>query len=409
MPWPRAGRPPEARQPDTLAAFQGSVLWVTLEVQTLTLPRRPDLPVSSARGWIRFALGKHIMSSQPTDRKPFHHPRVRPDWLRKLTEDVLDPDLPIIDPHHHLWKARPDRYLLDDLVADTRSGHNVLATVFIQCGSEYRADGPQDMRPVGETEFVAAVAKESESGRYGPLRACAGIVGHADCLLGPRIEAVLQAHIQAGGGRFKGIRHSGTYDAGIAPTAPPGAPPGLYLDPQFRSGFARLAPLGLTFEAWLYHPQLDDLVSLLRAFPDQKVVLNHFGGPLGVGPYEGKRNEVFAHWRASMTELAKNENLHIKLGGLAMNVNGFGYHHEVLPPSSGEMATAWRPYVETAVELFSAQRCMFESNFPVDKGMCSYPVLWNAFKRIAANCSADEKTALFSGTAGRFYSIALGG
>ncbi|MBS0642208.1 MAG: amidohydrolase family protein [Acetobacteraceae bacterium] len=345
------------------------------------------------------------MSNQTVERKPYHHPRIRPLWLAKLTEEVLEPDLPIIDPHHHLWKARPDQYLLEDLVADLRTGHNVLSTVFIQCGSEYFPDGPEALRPVGETVFVAAAAAECESGRYGPLRACAGIVGHADCRLGDRIDAVLQAHIEAGGGRFKGIRHSGTYDAAIQPTAPPGAPPGLYRDPVFRAGFARLAQFNLSFEAWLYHPQLDDLTDLLRAHPDQKVVLNHFGGPLGVGPYEGHRDEVFARWRDSMRELAKFDALHIKLGGLAMNVNGFGWHHEVLPPSSGEMAQAWRPYVETAVALFGVNRCMFESNFPVDKGMCSYPVLWNAFKRIAAGCSESEKDALFCHTAQQFYNL----
>ena len=349
------------------------------------------------------------MAGQQQDRQPFHHPRVRPDWLGKLTEDILDPAQPIIDPHHHLWKARPDAYLLADLVADLRTGHNVLATVFIQCRSAYRKDGPEEMQPVGETEFVAAAARECASGDYGKLRACAGIVGHADCLLGDRIDAVLEAHIEAGGGRFKGIRHSGTYDPGIEPTALPGAPPGLYRDAAFRAGFGRLKGLGMTFEAWLYHPQLGDLVDLLHAFPEQKVVLNHFGGPLGVGPYEGRRAEVFAQWRAYMTELATCANLHIKLGGLAMNVNGFGYHEQALPASSGEMAAAWRPYVETVVELFGADRCMFESNFPVDKGVCSYPVLWNAFKRIAAGCSDDEKAALFYRTAQRFYSLPLVG
>jgi predicted TIM-barrel fold metal-dependent hydrolase len=345
------------------------------------------------------------MTDQSRERQPFHHPRVRPDWLAKLTEEVLDPAQPIIDPHHHLWKARPDPYLLADLVADLRTGHNILATVFIQCRSAYRNTGPEEMQPVGETEFVAAAAHACESGEYGALRACAGIIGHADCLLGERIDAVLEAHIEAGGGRFKGIRHSGTFDPGIAPTAAPGAPSGLYRNTAFRAGFARLQPLGMTFEAWLYHPQLGDLLDLLRAFPAQPVVLNHLGGPLGVGPYENQRAEVFAQWRAYMIELSTCENLHIKLGGLAMNVNGFGFHHEVLPPSSGEMAAAWRPYIETAVELFGADRCMFESNFPVDKGMCSYPVLWNAFKRLAAGCSPDEKAALFHRTAQRFYSL----
>ena len=345
------------------------------------------------------------MAAAAPERKPFHHPRVRPEWLAKLSEEIIDPAQPIIDPHHHLWKARPDAYLLPGLIADMRSGHNVLASVFIQCRSEYRTDGPEEMRPVGETEFVAAAARECESGDYGSIRACAGIVGHANCLLGEGIDAVLEAHIKAGGGRFKGIRHSGTYDPAIEPTSPPGAPPGLYRDPAFRVGFARLQRFGMTFEAWLYHPQLGDLLDLLQAFPEQKVVLNHFGGPLGVGPYEDQGPEVFAQWRAHIKELSTCPNLHMKLGGLAMNVNGFGFHNEVLPPSSGEMMRAWRPFVETTIELFGADRCMFESNFPVDKGMCSYPALWNAFKRLAASCSADEKAALFHRTAQRFYSL----
>ncbi len=340
-----------------------------------------------------------------TERLPFHHPRVRPDWLAMLREEILDPEQPIIDPHHHLWKARPDRYLLEDLVADVSTGHNVKSTVFIQCGSAYRKDGPQALKPVGETEFVAAMAAESETGKYGAFRACPGIVGQAYCLLGDAVDETLEAHAAAGGGRFKGIRHSGTFDPGIAPTAPPGAPEGLYRDATFQRGVSRLAKYDMTFEAWLYHPQLGDLADLLRTCTTQKIVLDHFGGPLGVGHYEGKRDEVFAQWSASIRELAKAPNLFIKLGGLAMNVNGFGYHHQPLPPSSGEMAAAWKPYMETAIEAFGADRCMFESNFPVDKGMCSYPVLWNAFKRIAAGCSADEKAALFHRTAARFYSL----
>ena len=340
-----------------------------------------------------------------SERRPFHHPRVRPGWLGKLREDCLDPAQPIIDPHHHLWKARPDRYLLNDLVADVTTGHNVLSTVFIQCGSAYHKDGPEALRPVGETAFVAAMAAESETGKYGAFRACPGIIGHADCLLEDGIDAPLEAHIVAGGGRFKGIRHSGTYDAGIAPTAPPGAREGLYRDAGFRRGVARLERLGLTFEAWLYHPQLGDLIDMLRTHTTQKIVLNHLGGPLGVGPYAGKRSEVFAQWSASIKELARAPNLFIKLGGLGMNVNGFGYHHQVLPPSSGEMASDWKPWFETAIEAFGADRCMFESNFPVDKGMCAYPVLWNAFKRIAAGCSADEKHALFHRSAAAFYSL----
>lgn len=339
-------------------------------------------------------------------RKPFHHPRVRPDWLCKVNEDIIDPAQPIIDPHHHLWQARPDRYLIPDLIEDIATGHNVLATVFIQCRSEYRSSGPEALRPVGETEFIVQQVREYERRPFGKLDVCAGIVGHADCCLGEAIDEVLEAHIQAGRGRFKGIRHNGTFDPDIEPTAPPGAPPGLYRDPAFRAGFSRLHRHGLTFEAWLYHPQLDDLLDLLRAFPQQKVVLNHFGGPLGVGPYEHRRAEVFDAWRASINLLARCPNLHLKLGGLAMNVNGFGYHHNVLPPASERMAGDWTPYVETAIAAFGPDRCMFESNFPVDKGMCSYPLLWNAFKRMAAGYTADEKAALFHRTAASFYSLA---
>jgi predicted TIM-barrel fold metal-dependent hydrolase len=335
-------------------------------------------------------------------RLPFPHPRVRPEWLAGLQEDVLDPDRKIIDPHHHLWRARPDPYLLDDLADDLGTGHDVRATVFIQCGSAYRRDGPEELRPVGETEFVAAIAAESETR---PFRACAGIVGHADCLLGDRIEPVLLAHVEAGGGRFKGIRHSATHDPAIAPTAPPGAPPGLLLDATFRAGVARTGALGFRFEAWCYHPQLPDLIALLRADPNTPIVLNHLGGPLGVGPYESHRTDVFAQWSTYIRELSQASNLFIKLGGLAMNVNGFGYHHQPLPPGSGEMATAWRSYMETAIEAFGADRCMFESNFPVDKGMCAYPVLWNAFKRIAAGCTEAEKSDLFYGAAARFYDL----
>ena len=342
-------------------------------------------------------------------RLPFPHPRVRPDWLARLREDVLEPDLPIVDPHHHLWPARPDRYLIPDLAEDLRTGHDIRATVFIQCGTGYRTEGPAELRPVGETAYVAALAAEADSGPDARFHAAAGIVGHADCRLGDRIEPVLLAHAQAGQGRFKGIRHSATHDPGIAPTVPPGAAPGLFLDPGFRAGVARTGRLGFAFEAWCYHPQLGELADLLRACPDQKIVLNHLGGPLGVGPYEGRRPEVFSAWSARMKDLARFPNLFVKLGGLAMNVNGFGWHREPLPPGSGEMARAWAPWMETAIEAFGPSRCMFESNFPVDKGMCGYAAVWNAFKRIAAGCTADEKARLFHRTAAGFYGLAIAG
>ena len=269
------------------------------------------------------------------ERKPYPHAPVRPDWLNKLQEDIIEPELPIVDPHHHLWHRRPDRYLLEDLLADVGSGHNVRSTVFIQCGSAYRTEGPLELRPVGETEFVAAIAAETETGAHGAFRACPGIIGYADFRLGDRVDAVLEAHIQAGGGRFKGIRQSATYDANIAPTGSVAAPQGLYQDLEFRRGLARMARFGLSFEAWLYHPQLHELVDLADTLPDLPVVINHFAGPLGVGPYRGKRQEIFAQWHTGIRELAKRPNLHMKLGGLAMRVNSFDFHEQVLPPSSG--------------------------------------------------------------------------
>jgi len=332
------------------------------------------------------------------------HPVPNPAWLARLTEDILDPDLPIVDPHHHLWDHGGNTYFLDQLLADTGSGHNIAATVFLQCFWAYRGTGPEALRPVGETEFVASVAAEAVR-RKTATRVCAGIVGYADLTLGEQVDAVLEAHIAAGAGRFRGIRHiTARHPRFLASMS---TPPAFALmgTPAFRAGFARLGHHGLSYDAWLYHTQIDQLTDLARSFPETPIVLNHVGGPLGVGPYRGKRDSVFAAWSAALSTLARCPNVHMKLGGLAMVVNGFDFHENVLPPSSGELADAWRPYMEACIEAFGASRCMFESNFPVDKGMCSYPVLWNGFKRIAAGASADEKAALFHDTAAGFYRL----
>jgi len=333
------------------------------------------------------------------------HPVPRPEWLGMLSEDILEPDLPIIDPHHHLWDHPGNKYYLDELLADVNSGHNIVKTVFLQCFWAYRQDGPEAMKPVGETEFVASVAAEADR-RGTRTKICAGIVGHADLRLGDGVNEVLQAHAAAGQGRFRGIRHitARTHSILASISTPPTF--GLMAEPSFRRGFGWLERHGLSYDAWLYHTQIDQLVDLARAFPGVPIVLNHVGGPLGVGPYRGRRKEVFSAWRAGMTALAACENVHMKLGGLAMVVNGFDFHENFLPPSSGELAAAWRPWMEACIEDFGPNRCMFESNFPVDKGMCSYPVLWNAFKRIASGASTAEKTALFHGTAERFYRLA---
>jgi L-fuconolactonase len=248
----------------------------------------------------------------------------------------------------------------------------------------------------------------SASGIYGPARLCAGIVSYADLRLGARVQPVLEAHIAAGNGRFRGIRHIAAWDADptvLNPGNP--APRGLLADPSFREGFARLAPLGLSFDAWLYHPQLDGLTALARAFPETTIVLNHVGGPLAIGAYEGRRGEVFAAWSASIRRLAECPNVFVKLGGMGMRINGFGFEAQPAPPSSEALADAWRPYVETCLEAFGAARGMFESNFPVDKGSYSYAAYWNACKRLSRGASAAEKVDLFSGTAARAYRIEL--
>ena len=343
-----------------------------------------------------------------------------------MTEDVLDPDLRIIDPHHHLWDFTPalprmpeiahpfgritrqsPRYLFDELLADCRgSGHNVIGTVFLQCGAFYRADGPVELKPVGEVEFVNGVAAQSASGFYGPFRACAGIVGQADLTLGARVGAVLDAEIAAGNGRFRGIRHIGAHDPDpevLGPLAH--APAELYSDPAFREGFAELGKRGLTFDAWVVEPQIGEVTALARAFPEQPIVLDHVGTPLGLGTYAERHDERFATWKAAIEELASCPNVMVKLGGLAMPFCKLGELGPDTRTTSTRLAELFRPYVETCIAAFGPRRAMFESNFPVDRWGADYGTLWNAFKLVAKGASADEKSELFAGAAARFYKV----
>jgi L-fuconolactonase len=344
------------------------------------------------------------------------------------TESILEPDLPIIDPHHHLWDwpeavfadrpvpqhgfdtviRRAMRYLLPEFLADLNTGHNIRATVHVQCGAMYRADASDAFKPVGETEFINGVAAMCASGIYGPIRACAGIVGHVDLTAGAVVSEVLAAHLQAGGDRFRGIRHSASYDADsnvLGPLVRVGA--GLYADAAFREGYAQLGKFGLSFDAWLVEPQLPELIDLVRTFPNTPVILDHVGTPLGIASYQGKREERFPIWRDNIRKLAALPNVSVKLGGLAMAFCNFPSFLQTPAASSTQLAGEWKPYIETCIELFGVNRCMFESNFPVDMGSCTYPVLWNAFKVLAKQYSADEKTALFSGTAQRVYRLKL--
>jgi L-fuconolactonase len=333
------------------------------------------------------------------EQRAYPHPHVNDAWLARLREDILEPRLPIIDAHHHLWERPSGVYLLPQLKADVTAGHNVRGTVFIQCGYGYRADGPAELQPVGETETVVRVA-----GGGGP-GVCAGIIGYTDFRLGERVDAVLEAHVEAGKGRFRGIRQSAGWDPAILTQTSAPAQPGLLADPAFRSGLGRLKRFGLSYECSLYHPQLPELAALARALPEQPMLANHCGGYIAIGPHGEDLNETFRRWRDGLRELAACPNVCLKLGGQAMSIRGVAFHEAELPPSSGELANAWRPVMETCIETFGASRCMFESNFPVDKGMCSYVSCWNAFKRIAAGCSASEKADLFAGTAARFYRL----
>lgn len=339
----------------------------------------------------------------PSNVPVLQHPTPNAEWLAKLSEDIIDPGQPIIDPHHHLWD-RNGGYFLDELLVDLNSGHKIVSTVFLQCAYGYRIGGPEALRPVGETEFVAGIADEAKR-RGCTIKVCEGIVGHADLMLGDDVVPVLEAHIAAAGGRFRGIRHltarSEFFMASIAP--PP--PARMMADPIFHAGFAHLKKFGLSYDSWLYHTQIDELTALAQTFPDTPIILNHVGGPLGIGPYAGKRDEVFTGWRESMRRLAGCPNTSVKLGGLAMLTAGFGFHERPMPPSSAELETAWRPIIDTCIELFGPSRCMFESNFPVDKAMCSYAVLWNAFKRLAQHHSPDDKAALLHNTASRVYQL----
>jgi predicted TIM-barrel fold metal-dependent hydrolase len=312
-------------------------------------------------------------------------------------EEILEPGLVICDPHHHLWEDRNgSRYMMAELRADTGSGHHIEHTVYIDCRSGYRTAGPEAFRPVGETEFVVA----ADPGGF-----IAGIVSKVDLRL-PEAADVLAAHVEAGGGRFRGIRQSSTWDASI-PVRPglTSPPPGLLADPAFRAGFAALGRAGLSFDAWLYHPQIGELTELALAVPETTVILDHLGGPVGEGAYAGRREEVRAAWRVSMAGLAACPNVFVKLGGIGMPLFGLDFHEHPEATTSADLAAAWAPDIRWCIEQFGTDRCMFESNFPVDNASCSYAVLWNAFKRIAADASPADKAALFHDTAVRAYRL----
>lgn len=331
-----------------------------------------------------------------------------PAWYDQVSEEVIDPERPIVDPHHHLWlgnrwtKGVP--YLLDDLWADTETGHNIQKTVFIECRASYREDGPDHLKPVGETEFVAEQAKQSaiSSGKA----VISGIVSHADLTLGAQLDEVLDAHDEAGQGLFRGIRHAGASHPNPDEAYGPGRyPADLFLREEFQAGVRQLGKRGYTYESWHYHMQIPDFCILAKAAPETTIILDHFGTPLGTASFVGQRESIFQQWKVDMAALAECSNVYAKLGGMAMPDNGFGWHDAANPATSDELVAAQKEYYLHTIECFGVNRCMFESNFPVDKLSISYPVLWNALKKMVTDFSEEEKTALFYGTAADVYQI----
>ena len=352
-----------------------------------------------------------LLASSPSGH-PTEFGRIFPPdvpWLqRQAREEILFPDLPIVDPHHHLWVLPGFRYLIEEFTADLNTGHNVVATVFAECVAMWRSNGPAALRPVGETEFVAGMHAMSASGLFGPARVAAGIVGYADLKLGAGVEEVLAAHLRAAPDLFKGIRFSTNWDPSDAiQNSHTGCGPNALADAAIREGLRKLQAFGLTFDAWMFHTQLQELADLADAMPGLQIVLNHCGGPLGYGPYAQNRAEHFANWKAALFEVARRPNVVCKLGGVLGRGGAYNYIDAVDPPDSHTLAVVWRPWFETCIEAFGAERCMFESNFPVDVQGTGYATLWNAFKRIAFDVSADERRALFAGTAARVYRLSI--
>jgi L-fuconolactonase len=329
----------------------------------------------------------------------------RDDWLKPFSEAVIEPDLPIIDPHHHLWdRLGGTRYLLDELLLDT-TGHNVRQTVFVECNSMYRADATEPLKCVGETEFVRGIAAQSNHGQYGDMRVGTGIVGAANLLLGAGVQEVLEAHLAASPATFRGIRYKTAWAASVG-LVPGGAKQeGLMNTREFVEGFSMLGRYNLSFDAWLLHPQLEELAELAGKFPDTTIILNHLGGPIGTGPYAKDRSQVFDDWKRGLSSVAAHENVVLKVGGIQMPINGFGWHERATPPTSDELVNANGDWYLTAIDLFGPDRCMFESNFPVERQSCSYTALWNQIKKLSGSFSSTERAAMMHDTAMRVYRL----
>ena len=309
----------------------------------------------------------------------------------------------IVDAHHHLWDydSPYGRYDLPELLADTAGVDGVTETVFIDCGSNYRTEGPEALKSVGETEWVAGRCDASDGGDAARI---AAIVGHANLMLGAAVGQVLDAHIDAGGGRFRGIRHSGARSGTPEVVSNRGEPPAdLYRRDEFVAGARQLCDRGLSFEAWQYHHQLGEVVALAREVPDLQIVVNHLGGPIGVGVWAGRWDEVHSDLRRSYVDLAACPNVWMKLGGIGMS--RFGAVYRSGRPGAEEVAEVWGDTIRAAIDALGPDRCLFESNYPVDGQTIDYAVLWQAFDLVSADYSPSERADLFAGSARRVYRL----
>lgn len=329
---------------------------------------------------------------------------LREDWLAQTREEIIDPGREIVDPHHHLWThgtpQAPAVYELPEFARDTGSGHNVVQTVYIECRARWDLDAPAHLKSAAETAYVAALTAPDAA----PI---AGIIAHVDLTLPlDLLDEALDAHTASGQGRLVGIRHSGACDPEPDSLMIPGrGAPGLYANPDFRRGVARLGARGLTYDTWHYHHQNRDFLDLARAVPETVMILDHFGTPLGVGRFAGQRDEIQSAWREDMADLAQCPNLRAKLGGLNMPDNGWGWEKNETPPSSDDLLNAQGDWYHHTIDCFGPSRCMFESNFPVDRTSVDYHVLWNFFKKLAHPFDEEEKNALFAGTARATYGL----
>ena len=327
------------------------------------------------------------------------------DWLASLEESILEPDIAIVDPHHHLWLRNGYTYLLPEFAADIASGHNIVASVFAECHSMYRRSGPEVLRSLGETEFFCGQSAMATSGTFGVVSGCDVMFGNVDLMLGDAIEPLLEAHLEASAGRFRGVRistgwhpHENVHNVVEMPH--------VLLNPKVKEAAAVLDRMALTLDCWVYHTQLDEVIDLADAYPNLTIILNHAGSPILGGPYRGKVDDVFADWQARIGRLGERENVFVKLGALPIRMPGY-QGDRTLPPSSQEVAAAWQPWIDTCIDAFSPARSMYESNFPVQKRWCSYQVCWNAFKRISLGASVVEKRNLFAGAAVHAYRMGV--